>query len=253
MADIRLQHLKRLDAKMNVEPAVLGETCRYESDISTHPPLHRVALSFDDGPEPGQTEHILAVLARYRIPGAFFMVGEKMQRHPELVAQVRAAGLHQIGNHSWDHPNFHDIDPARQQEEIARVAPLLDAAVPGGATGTRLFRYPYGNASCEANDYAHAQGYRIVGWHVDSCDWAFEKTGAVDFREATSCGVLSQYHHDFVGHVLASVRARRGGIVLLHEIHPNTIRHLEEIILALRADGFTFGSLTDEAFASSLR
>ena len=250
ISDIRRHHLQRLHDKLATDPQVLRDNCRYESDIATAPPPRRVVLSFDDGPEPGQTDHILAVLAKYDVPAVFFMIGEKMQRHPELVERVRAGRGHVIGNHSWDHPNFHDIEPARQAEEVLRGEALL---APAGDAAPRLFRYPFGNASCATNALVRARGYRIVGWHIDSCDWAFERTGSVDLKEATSCGVLPQLRSDYVGHVLASVRARNGGIVLMHEIHPNTIRRLEDIIVQIRADGYTFDTLQDAAFEASLR
>jgi peptidoglycan/xylan/chitin deacetylase (PgdA/CDA1 family) len=250
IATIRRHHLKRLEDKLNVPPQVLADNCRYESDIATRPPGRRVALTFDDGPEPGQTEHILAVLEKYNITAAFFMIGEKMRRHPELVARVRA-GHHQIiGNHSWSHPNFHEIGIAEQADEVLREDALL---APDNADPQKLFRYPFGNSSCETNDLVRARGYKIVGWHIDSCDWAFERTGAVDFQEATSCGVLPQYRSDYVGHVVSAVRARNGGIVLMHEIHPNTVGKLEEVIEQIQAEGFTFGTVLDADFQPSLR
>jgi len=250
IAAIRQHHLQRLDDKLNVAPQVLADSCRYESDISTRPPRLRVALTFDDGPEPGQTEQILAVLAKYNITAAFFMIGEKMQRHPDLVARVRESHHQIIGNHSWNHPNFHEISAALQAEEVLREDALLAA---GGTAGQKLFRYPFGNASCQTNALVRDRGYRIVGWHIDSCDWAFEKTGAVDFQEATSCGVLPQYRADYVGHVVSAVRARNGGIVLMHEIHPNTVARLEEVVRQILAEGYTFGTVLDADFAPSLR
>jgi len=60
-AKIRKHHLKRLNDRLTIEPKILQQTCRYESDIQTRPPKKRVAFTFDDGPEPGQTEHILEV------------------------------------------------------------------------------------------------------------------------------------------------------------------------------------------------
>ena len=248
IAHIRKHHLKRLDDKLTIEPKVLEQNCRYESDISTKPPIKRVAFTFDDGPEPGQTEHILEVLKKYDISATFFMIGKKAEQHPELVEKVHAANHQSIGNHSWDHPNFHDINVAEQTEQVMRNETILaNDLLP------RLFRYPYGNSSCETNELVHSRGYKIVGWHIDSCDWAFEKTGSVDIKEAISCGVLPQYHHDYVGHVVSAARARNGGIILMHEIHPNTVNKLEEIISQLKAEGFVFGSILDEGFQQSLR
>jgi peptidoglycan/xylan/chitin deacetylase (PgdA/CDA1 family) len=247
-AQIRKAHLTRLYERLTVEPEELKRQCRFESDITTAPPSGLVALSFDDGPDPERTEQILAVLDHYQIHATFFFIGEKMQQHPELVAKVLAA-KHLIGSHSWSHPNFHDIADAAQRDDILRgLAPMPSEGVP-----LKIFRYPYGNSSCTGNALLHEQGYRIVGWHVDTCDWAFDRTGSVDAHEALSCGVLSQFRSDFVGHVASAVRARRGGIVLMHEIHPNTLAKLPEVIEQIRKDGFDFTLVDDPRLAGSLR
>ncbi|RTL51194.1 MAG: polysaccharide deacetylase family protein [Rhodocyclaceae bacterium] len=246
---IRMHHLNRLSEHLTKTPETLRFHCRYESDIATLPPSRQVALTFDDGPEPGQTEHILEILAKYRIHATFFLIGSKAAEHPELVEKIKASGQHIIGNHSWNHPNFHDISEEEQANEIKKTTDLLEKV--GGYT--RFFRYPYGNSSCEANALLHSTGYAIVGWHIDSCDWAFDKTGVVDVQEATSCGVLPQNRSDYVEHVVASVRAHNGGIVLMHEIHANTVKQLDHIIARVLADGFVFSLITAQGFQPSLR
>jgi peptidoglycan-N-acetylglucosamine deacetylase len=247
-AAIRLHRLEHLNERISADPEVLKANCRYESDIATHPPLHRVALTFDDGPEPIQTELILNVLARYNLRATFFMIGEKAKRHPDLVSAVLKSGHHLIGNHSWDHPNFHSMSVEAQAQEV-----LEGEAALGGALKRKLFRYPYGNSSCETNALLKTRGYQTVGWHVDSCDWAFDRNGTVDDKEALECGVLPAYKNDYVGHVLSALRAHRGGIVLMHEIHPNTVASLEAVIQSILAAGYSFGSLDDEDFAVSLK
>lgn len=97
---IRHHRLRHLDAHLSVDPTVLHEQCRYESEISTAPPAKKVALTFDDGPEPEQTELILKTLRQYDIPGAFFVVGHKVQEHPELLEKILREGHHVVGNHS---------------------------------------------------------------------------------------------------------------------------------------------------------
>ena len=244
----RQHHLKRLTDRLTIEPAILDRNCKYESDIASAPPLNRVALTFDDGPTPGGTEHILELLKKYNIPATFFMIGEKAKQYPELVAEVRAASHLVIANHSWTHPNFHELSPAAQADEVLRDDTLL-----GAAFEPKLFRYPFGNSTCETNQLVRTHGYKIVGWHIDSCDWAFDKTGTVDSKEASSCGVALQYQSDYVGHVVAAARARKGGIILMHEIHRNTLNQLEAVIDRLLAAGFVFGTVTDADFQSSLR
>ena len=248
-ASIRKHRLKHFEDKLTADPQVLREQCKYESDISTPPPSRRVALTFDDGPEPGQTEIILDVLARHQIRATFFMIGHKVQQHPELVERVRAAGHLVIANHSWDHPNFHDVSIEAQAQEVIKA----EAVLAPDLQQVRLFRYPYGNSSCETNALLRERGYRIVGWHVDSCDWAFDRTGTVDSKEAATCGVLAQFHGNYAAHVLSAIRAHNGGIVLMHEIHPGTVRQLDAIVTSIEADGFSFGSVDEAVFSSSLR
>lgn len=244
---IHKYHLNRMLDKLVTEPAVLEQSCKYESDISTAPPVNRVALTFDDGPAPGATEYILDLLKKYNITATFFMVGKQADDNPELVEKVRA-GHQLVANHSWDHPNFHEIDAAEQASQVLR-----NEAVLAKDQSPKLFRYPYGNSSCETNTLVHARGYKIVGWHIDSCDWAYDKSGKIDMKEAMACGVAPQYQSDYVGHVVSAARARKGGIILMHEIHRNTLKQLEAIITRLLAEGFVFGSILDPEFQSSLR
>ena len=245
--EIRAARVRSLSERMNQPLEAIRQSCRFESDIATPPPVGMVSLSFDDGPEPGATEAILALLDKHQIPASFFMIAAKAQRHPELAALVKAHPLAQLGNHSWSHPNFHDIGRARQTAELERS----DAAL-APLESPKLFRYPYGNASCEGNAQLRQLGYRIVGWHVDSCDWAFDKTGSIDAHEAKICGVDKAHREHFVDHVVAAVKARKGGIVLLHEIHPNTLAQLDTLIQRLRAEGFGFAAITDTEFSTSL-
>ncbi|HEY1394445.1 MAG TPA: polysaccharide deacetylase family protein, partial [Methylibium sp.] len=226
----------------------LHQNCRFESAIGTVPPKGRLALSFDDGPDPVATPHILEVLGKHHAPATFFMIGEQAQRHPDLVAQVRAHGEHLIGNHTWSHPNFHEISLPEQSEEIQKAQALLTPNPEG-----RWYRYPYGNSTCDGNALLHLLDYRIVGWHIDSCDWAFDRNGEVDAQEALECGVLPQYRSNYVEHVVSAARAHNGGIVLMHEIHPNTVRQLDEVLTALESAGFVFVRLDEPAFEADMR
>ena len=247
-AEARAIRVRGLAEKINRAPQALKQSCRFESDITTPPPAGFVSLSFDDGPEPGATPAILALLDKYQIPASFFLIAAKARRHPELAALVKAHPLALVGNHSWSHPNFHDIAPAKQASELARSDTALAAL-----EAPKLFRYPFGNSSCEANAELQQLGYRVVGWHVDSCDWAFDKTGSIDAHEAKICGVDKANREHFVDHVVTAVQARKGGIVLMHEIHPNTLAKLDTLIARLLAEGFKFAPLTDAGFAASLR
>jgi peptidoglycan/xylan/chitin deacetylase (PgdA/CDA1 family) len=246
---MRHAHLVRLQEHLEKPEEELHRTCRFESDIATLPPEGVVALTFDDGPEPGHTEAILAVLARHKVPATFFLIAEKAKAHPELVELARALPGAVIGNHSWSHPNFHDIPVGEQAKEVGSADTLLRADL----GTTPLFRYPYGNSSCETNERVHALGYRIVGWHVDSCDWAFDGPKGLTTAEALSCGVLPAYRHDFLGHIVANVRAHRGGVVLMHETHDISVDNLDALIVKLEAEGYRFSTPAAQEFETSLR
>jgi peptidoglycan/xylan/chitin deacetylase (PgdA/CDA1 family) len=132
--------------------------------------------------------------------------------------------------------------------ELNKNAELL-----GPVEHPKFFRYPYGNSTCETNALAHSLGYQLVGWHVDSCDWAFNKTGAVDDKDAALCQVQAANRENFLGHVVERLKMRHGGILLMHEIQPNTIKQLDELLAALVHEGFTFTTLTDPALSRSLK
>ena len=245
---IRHQRTKHFESKGNGGDDTNAINCRYESEISTAPPKGRVVLSFDDGPDPLQTKYILGILAKYKIPATFFLVGHRVQAHPELLELIRSSTTHLVGNHSWTHPNFHDLSVDDQLTEINKTYKVLPTD-----DRVRLLRYPYGNSTCEGNNFARELGYKLVGWHVDTCDWAFDSNGSVSAKEAQICGVLPQNVNNFVEHVVSTVRAHNGGILLMHEIHHNTLQQLESIILELKRNGFGFTNLDDPGYSGSLR
>ncbi|MFZ6689684.1 polysaccharide deacetylase family protein [Undibacterium sp. SXout11W] len=245
---IKKHRITKLNERLTTDEETLKKACRFESDIPTAPPAKEVALTFDDGPEPVQTEFILAILKKHKVPATFFMIGEKVQAHPDLVRLVKESDYTLIANHSWSHPNFHEITPEEQAAEIQK-----SNAVSESFNTHKLFRYPYGNSSCESNQLLKSMDQKIVGWHVDSCDWAFDRKGSVDVKEALTCGVLSQNRKDFLEHVISSVHGHNGGIVLMHEIHPNTLKNLDQIITRLLTEGYVFKSLADDDFQKFLR
>ena len=248
---IRLHKTRRFNANLPATTSALSaqstHACPYESDIAKKPPFKTVSLTFDDGPSPARTEFVLSILEKYNIPGAFFLIGQSAKKHPELVRKIAFSGRHLIGNHSWEHPNFHGIDVEQQQAEIAQAEQEMRAY-----TEEKYFRYPYGNSTCESNAFLRQMDYKIVGWHVDSCDWAFDKTGRVSEHDAQICEVKPHNLSSFINHTTDALNERGGGILLLHEIHPNTLMLLEPLIVRLLAEGFRFVRVDSEAFHASM-
>lgn len=229
---------------------VASGQCKYISSIFQPPPLKVIALTFDDGPSSTLTPRTLDILRKYGIKATFFMKGSAARANPEVVRRIRNEG-HLVASHSYSHPNFHAISTSDQTSQITSTEAILGDNMP---SNFKLFRYPYGNSTCHANSLMKQRmGYRgIVGWHVDSCDWAYSGSGYVSAKSATICGVAPSNRANFTGHVIQEVERRRGGIVLFHEIHQRTVDSLDGIIGQLINRGYKFSNLNDPGFANSM-
>ena len=131
-----------------------------------------IALTFDDGPDPTTTPQALSILKKYNAKATFFMVGKNVNAYPDIAKQVRKEG-HQIGNHTWNHPQL-----AIQK-----------------ATGvqTKIMRPPYG-AINSAIQYGVDQSY--IMWDVDSLDWKSHNTTAIlnEVKKAVKPGSIILMH-----------------------------------------------------------
>lgn len=221
--------------------------CTYISSIGQPAIANTIALTFDDGPHPIHTPKILDVLKKYGIKATFFMAGGNAKAYPEIVARVIAEG-HMVANHSYNHPDFHLLSSADQASQITRTDAILNKDM----NGLRLFRYPYGNSTCSSNTLVKELGYKgIVGWHADSCDWAYESAlnkglSAITDKHAKICEVATADKSNYTNHVINFVHNRKhGGIVLLHDVRKVTANNLEQIILRFSEKGYSFTNLDD--------
>ena len=130
----------------------------------------RIALTFDDGPDPATTPQVLSELAQHGARATFFVIGERAQAHPALLRAMAAAG-HQIENHSLHHSWATAFLPqARLVRELSQTQALLARAT--GKTPT-WFRPPIGILSPPIAKAAAALGLRLCGWSAKSRDgWA---------------------------------------------------------------------------------
>ncbi|MBV9930887.1 MAG: glycosyltransferase [Alphaproteobacteria bacterium] len=191
-----------------------------------------VALTFDDGPDPDWTPPILDILKAKRVPATFFVVGENALPHPQLLNRIVDEG-HELGNHSYTHPNMALLSPRGVRLELNATERLVEAYT---GRGMRLFRAPYfGDAEPTTADElgpaleAQQSGYVNVGLHVDPADW--RRPGMVPIVQRT----LAQ--------VETGTPERSGNIVLLHDAggdRSQTVAALPHIIDLLRARGYEF-------------
>ena len=120
----------------------------------------RTALTFDDGPDPRWTPRVLDALAAHDAKATFFMVGERAQRHPELVARVVAAG-HEVGNHTWSHLRIDRLDLHQVLGQLSRTHDTLTQLAGRPPT---LFRPPWGEIDAVGLLAAAELDYRVVLW-----------------------------------------------------------------------------------------
>jgi peptidoglycan/xylan/chitin deacetylase (PgdA/CDA1 family) len=187
----------------------------------THGPRDRdrVALTFDDGPDPEVTPLVLDALAKHDTRATFFAIGKSLAAHPQLARDIAAAG-HELGNHSWRHSRLQPFFAvADQVGEIERGASAI-AAVTGRRTAP-LYRSPLGMKSPPMARAAGRVGLTIVAWSLHSHDSRNSDPDQIAAR------VLS--------------RIRPGDIVLMHDGHDLPGRHrlgaaraLPRILLGLR-------------------
>ena len=192
----------------------------------------KLALTFDDGPDPDWTPAILAILKEKKVPATFFMIGSAMEAHPGLVQQVLADG-YEIGSHTYTHPDLSDTPPAAVRLELNATQRLFQALT---GRSMRLFRPPYlGDAEPSDADeivpveIAQSLGYITVGTHVDTLDWMMPP--------------VPQMMKDVVREAEDPSPYNRGNIILMHDSggdRSQTIALLPVLIDTMRAKGYTF-------------
>jgi peptidoglycan/xylan/chitin deacetylase (PgdA/CDA1 family) len=203
----------------------------------------RVALTFDDGPNPDTTPKVIEVLKRHRAPATFFTNGSRYNTAAKAIArQIAADPDFILANHSHGHIDLAKQTATRVASEIDRT----DALIREAGESPKYFRFPFGSSTCGSKRQAIDRGYIVTGWHVDSADWCYAAGGGV-CKKSTFKFVPDEMRDDMSKYVLSQVRSANGGIVLFHDIHQSTADALDGILTALEAEGFTFVRLDDTA------
>ncbi|MBC1968329.1 polysaccharide deacetylase family protein [Listeria marthii] len=185
----------------------------------------RIALTFDDGPSAAVTPQVLDTLKRYDVKATFFVLGSSVVQNPGLVKRELAEG-HQVGSHSWDHPQLTKLSTQEVYNQILQTQKVVFDQT--GYFPTTM-RPPYGAVNKEV---AEAIGLPIIQWSVDTEDWKNKNAGVVTQR------------------VLAG--ATDGAIVLMHDIHKTTAASLDATLQQLKSQGYEFVTI-DELYGEKLQ
>lgn len=181
-----------------------------------------IALTFDDGPSPETTPQLLQILRERNVKATFFVLGNMVAKHPEVLKMIADEG-HEIGSHSWSHPQLTRISQAGVDKELGNTSEAIFQV-----TGKKpiYLRPPYGSMKPTLRTYIEDKyGLTIVNWAVDPNDWKNRNTQAV---------------YDAI---MAQVKP--GAIVLSHDIYPTTVAAMPRVIDDLIAKGYKFGTISD--------
>lgn len=174
-----------------------------------------IALTFDDGPGP-HTAHLLDILDQYGAKATFFLIGSKVSSQANVVRNIQARG-HQLGNHSWSHPELPKLPVNQIAGEIDRTNDAIKQAT--GVTPA-ILRPPYGAVNGVVLEQLRLRGMSSILWSVDTRDWADRNSDIVCSR--------------------AVAGARPGAIILMHDIHQTSVNAVPCILSALKQQGYSF-------------
>jgi len=217
-------------------------------DLATHGRTgtsgRRIALTFDDGPDPRTTPRVLATLRKYDLKATFFVLGRQVDKRPGLLRRIVEEG-HTIGNHTYNHTDMSDLSRKRMRAELRHTQEAVDDAL-GYHYTMVLMRPPYGNPYLGGSDALPefqkvAREHRLfpVLWTVDPRDY-----------------LLGGHPEDVVRGVVRADETRRKGekdqVLLLHDTHRQTAYALPQIIDHYERSGRRFadvGELLAEKYA----
>jgi peptidoglycan-N-acetylglucosamine deacetylase len=191
----------------------------YAKLLSGSPRKKEIALTFDDGPHPSYTNRLLAILATYKIPATFFVVGEMAEKHPDLIRAEQSAGM-EIGNHTYHHVSLTKIPSEFIFDEIKACGQVIQS-ITGSAPD--WFRPPGGRYDDDVANASQALGYTMALWTNDPGDYNHPKTDILLKRTLD--------------------KATSGGIILLHDGIEETIQILPALIETLQKRGYKWVTL----------
>lgn len=178
-------------------------------------------LSFDGSPNPPATDRLLNALAAHQIKATFFMEGKRLETEADCARRVQLAG-HDIGNHSYNHPEFDKIPIEECIREVNLTQEIIKKELGFYPT---LLRPPSGLLTKEVEETFLALGFDIVQWTYSVRDWEGPDAKFITQK------ILRQ--------------ALPGAIIALHDRTEFLIEILDAIIPALKSDGYIFKRITN--------
>lgn len=194
----------------------IGLNFHLNSFNSLNSKSNTVMLTFDDGPHNPNTTKVLEVLKKHDVKALFFVIGKNIQGNETILKQVIAEG-HRIGNHSFSHDHWIDVWPTKKvKEDLEACQVLIETYQPN----TKFFRPPYGVTNPNIAAAVKKLSLQSIGWNIRSYDTSIKDIQKIKLR------VLSQL--------------KPGAIILLHDRLYFMPELLEELIPAIKEQGYSF-------------
>lgn len=214
----------RSEGQVPTGPASIQELAKLDAAYVDATAEKVLYLTFDAGYENGNTEKILDILKKHQVPAAFFLVGNYIEKNPDLVRRMVEEG-HIVGNHTMHHPDMSKLtDKAAFQKELTELEELFKATT--GKELPKFYRPPQGIYSQENLEMAKEMGYKTVFWSLAYVDWNndAQPTAKQAFQK-----LLPRTHN--------------GAVVLLHSTSATNAEILDELLTKWESEGYTFQSI----------
>lgn len=207
-------------------PATAQELAQFNAAFLGDTTNKRIYLTFDSGYENGCTEKILDILKKHHVPAAFFLVGNYIERNPELVKRMISEG-HIVGNHTMHH---YDMSRIKEKENFEKELTDLESLYKEvtGQEMEKYYRPPQGIYSQENLEMAKKLGYKTVFWSLAYVDW---NNDAQPSREQAMSKLLPRIHN--------------GAVVLLHSTSQTNAEVLDEVLTEWKKMGYSFGDISE--------
>jgi|GEM_PF-369018 len=212
------------------KPAPESSTGERSSYSSVHVDGPYIAMTFDDGPSAALTPRLLDILKERHIHVTFFVLGQMVQAHPEILQREVAEG-HEIGNHTWDHLSLMKVVSREGglNHELADTSALIKQVT---GKPPSIMRPPYGATSPRLSRAIEKEfGMKVILWSVDPDDWKDPGAHVVQQR------IISGWKD--------SGGAKPGAIILSHDIHKGTIEAMPATLDELLAKGYKFVTVSE--------
>ncbi len=214
---------------MKQNPAVIGPSKIVRVDpkkgslyLGNGFPECQINFTFDDGPHSSLTRKLIQILRNQNVRANFYVLGKNVEQMPNTVRSLDQ-DRHVIGNHSWNHPDMRKISFESGVTQIENTFKKIAQTI---GFATQFFRFPYGAHTADLRQYLKQTGRAEFFWKIDTTDWAIKDP------------------EKLMETVIRGINKSRKGIILFHDIQPQTIEIMPYLLQQMNEAGYSTAVMT---------